>query len=689
MATDDTIRIYVGTDRSQLLAVPVLEYSIKRHTKAKVEVIPMLDLPVPTPKDPRNSQRTGFSFSRFCIPKLAGYKGKAIYMDADMLVFKDIEELWNIPFDGAKVIVQKEVKHQEETLHKHGAPKERKKQCAVMLLNCEELSWDIDEIIKGMDAEKYNYDQLMSELCILDESEVKYGVPFEWNSLEHWDNQTCLIHYTDVTTQPWTCCGNKNAYLWFSEVRRMINNGALSWSQIENEINLGYFRPSLIRDIKYRHLIPKFLHKLLDTKNSTTDKLSGYIPHKAVYEQKRIRNKAIKAYEAKLANEAKKKDSSLHVTGSSSAISHKETTLAKKLFFIANANIPTLQLSFINPLLNDIAEGNIATSLLTEAELKENFGSSIRSIESLDYSIKRISEFSPDAVIFCRYSGPHAKPLVEFCKTQGIPTIFHVDDDLLNVPMEIGEKKYAYHNNPKRLTAVETLLSRCDLVYCSNTRLENRFKQLGFDSNFYSGKIYSAGKVYREPSNEDAVKIGYMGFDHAHDFELVSGAIAQILTDFPTVTFELFGSIPLPAKLSSFGDRVKCIEPVKDYQEFMQKFASLGWNIAICPLSDTPFNAVKSNTKWVEYTSVGAAVVATKGTIYDDCCSQQCGLLADDSEWYEKIVELINDKNYRNELVRNAQNKLVENFSAEQLRAQILEVLSITKKSLPEEQLSA
>ena len=107
MESNETIRVFVGVDRSQLLAVPVLEYSIKRHTTAKVEVVPMLDLPVPKPQDPRNGQRTGFSFSRFCIPKLAGYRGKAIYMDADMLVFRDIRELWDIPFDGAKIIIQK------------------------------------------------------------------------------------------------------------------------------------------------------------------------------------------------------------------------------------------------------------------------------------------------------------------------------------------------------------------------------------------------------------------------------------------------------------------------------------------------------------------------------------------------------------------------------------------------------
>lgn len=300
MSEHDVISVYVGADRSQMLAVSVLEYSIKRHTTAKVEVMPMLDLPVPKPKDPRNGQRTGFSFSRFCIPKLAGYKGKAIYMDADMLVFKDIRELWSIPFDRAKVIIQQEVKFEEVTTAKIGAPQKRKKQCAVMLLDCEHLQWDIHGIITGMDERRYDYEQLMYDLCILNEADVKYGVPFEWNSLEYWDPTTRLIHYTDVYTQPWTAVNNKFGYLWFDEVRRMIDEGKLDAATVQREIDLGYFRPSLLRDILWRHRIPDFLHGLWDKRNAVVDKLAGYVPHKAVYEAKRERLKHIKEYEKML-----------------------------------------------------------------------------------------------------------------------------------------------------------------------------------------------------------------------------------------------------------------------------------------------------------------------------------------------------------------------------------------------------
>lgn len=304
MSSEETIRVYVGTDRTQLLAVSVLEHSIKRHTTAKVDVIPMLDLPVPTPEDPRNGQRTGFSFSRFCIPKLAGYQGKAIYMDADMLVFRDIRELWEIPFDEAKIVIQQEVKFEDVTTQKIGAPKKRKKQCAVMLLDCGRLDWNIESLVARMDKGEYDYEQLMYDMCILDEAEIKYGVPFEWNSLEHWDSETCLIHYTDVYTQPWTECGNEFGYLWFNEVRLMLVEKKLTEADIKKEIDFGYFRPSLLRDIKYRHLIPSFLHGWWDRKNVASDKASGYIKHQAVYEAKKARQKAIKEYEARMQAEA-------------------------------------------------------------------------------------------------------------------------------------------------------------------------------------------------------------------------------------------------------------------------------------------------------------------------------------------------------------------------------------------------
>lgn len=294
-------RVFVGADRTQALAVKVLEHSIKRHSSIDVEVAGMVDLPVREPKDPRNWQRTNFSFSRFCIPNLCDYSGRAAYMDADMLVFRDIAELWEIPFDGATIIIQESVETQ--VTEKVGAPSHRKKQCSVMLIDCEKARWEIEEIVDGFDEGRYDYDQLMSEMCILDESDVRYAVPFQWNSLEHHDANTRLIHYTDVYTQPWSSPFNELDHLWLDEVRLMLRNGSLTWAELQQEIDLGFFRPSLVRDLKYAQYVPRFLKKAWRYANKKLDDRAGYVPHKRVYERKRQRIAAQKEYEAKLAAE--------------------------------------------------------------------------------------------------------------------------------------------------------------------------------------------------------------------------------------------------------------------------------------------------------------------------------------------------------------------------------------------------
>lgn len=290
----EPVRVFVGADRSQALAIRVLEHSIKRHTALPVEIVPMVDLPIRAPRDVRNSQRTGFSFSRFAIPELAGFEGKAIYMDADMLVFKDIRSLWEIPFDGAKVVVQQEVKYQDLTTQKPGAPSSRRKQCAVMLLDCGRLDWKVDRIIDGLDRNDYDYEMLMYDLCLLREDEIKYGVPFEWNSLEYYDAETCLLHYTDVATQPWTSCRNAHGEHWFNEVRFMLEDGSLSIRDLEQEIALGYFRPSLLWDIRARPTIPSALLPVFDVVNGWLDKSKRYQPHREVYRAKQRRTLAAK-----------------------------------------------------------------------------------------------------------------------------------------------------------------------------------------------------------------------------------------------------------------------------------------------------------------------------------------------------------------------------------------------------------
>ena len=231
------IKVFVGTDIAQMAGVKVLEYSIKKYASMSVEVIPIDDSEVPVPKDPANRSKTGFSFSRLHIPKLCGYKGRGIYLDADMQVFTDIAKLWRAPFEGANVL------YSEQPTEKGRIP-----QYSVMLLNCSELNWDVNEIVQGFDDGKYDYRDIMYHLCLVPPSKKKPLLPFEWNSLEYYEKgKTCLIHYTDMPTQPWVSHDNKNGKIWYDCLREAIDCGFFAKEYLYEEIITGHVSPDLPR----------------------------------------------------------------------------------------------------------------------------------------------------------------------------------------------------------------------------------------------------------------------------------------------------------------------------------------------------------------------------------------------------------------------------------------------------------
>ena len=114
----------------------------------------------------------------------------------------------------------------------------------------------------------------------------------------------------------------------------------------------------------------------------------------------------------------------------------------ERLLIIANAKIPTVQLSFIKPLKKYIESGEIFIEMLTEEQMKETFGKRLKASHVLDWISQRITDANPTTAIFCRYSGPNVQKIVDGVNACGSSIIFHIDDDLLNVPVEIGQKKY-------------------------------------------------------------------------------------------------------------------------------------------------------------------------------------------------------------------------------------------------------
>ena len=144
-------------------------------------------------------------------------------------------------------------------------------------------------------------------------------------------------------------------------------------------------------------------------------------------------------------------------------------------------------------------------------------------------------------------------------------------------------KKHQMHNDPQRLETVRFLLDNADLVYASTKRLKRRFEAAGATTPISAGKIYCSGRVLTPAVERPVRKVGCMGVDKAADFEAILPAIVTYLRRYTNVAFELFGSIPKPAALNEFRDRITVLPSVRNYDDFLSAFAKREWDIGICP----------------------------------------------------------------------------------------------------------
>ena len=250
LMVESPMQVFVGTQEEQMLSVKVLEYSIRKYASMPVEVKPLYyevnkeKIQIPEPQNPKIKPRTPFSFQRFAIPALKHYQGRAIYLDSDMQVFRDIKELWLLPFHGADLLSVCEP-----------AESKRASQFSVMVINCEQLKWNVVDLVQDLERGKWTYKQFVLEMSPA--SKISPRIPEQWNDLERYtEGETALIHYTDMDSQPWLTTENPLGWLWCKELFNAIKEGFISEQFVREEVAKGWIRPSLVYQIKHGIIDP-------------------------------------------------------------------------------------------------------------------------------------------------------------------------------------------------------------------------------------------------------------------------------------------------------------------------------------------------------------------------------------------------------------------------------------------------
>jgi lipopolysaccharide biosynthesis glycosyltransferase len=217
------LKIFIGWDSRFPEPALVLEYSLKKHSSIPLDINFLKYEELDFNREPDPLASTEFTYTRFLVPHLCGFKGKAIFMDNDMLCFNDIKELDDLSMEGLTLRVVKHDHKPLTTTKMYGTPQTsypRKNWSSLMLMDCSKLTiWTKRVVETASGAYLHRFEDILDE-NIGDIDSV-------WNSLDMMDDKTKIIHYTDGG--PWfeNYVDHPHADIWFfyrdklkNEIRR-------------------------------------------------------------------------------------------------------------------------------------------------------------------------------------------------------------------------------------------------------------------------------------------------------------------------------------------------------------------------------------------------------------------------------------------------------------------------------------
>jgi hypothetical protein len=187
------LRIFIGWDSRFPEPADVLRYSLLKHSSVPLEIryLKLSELDFQRAVDPLAS--TEFTYTRFLLPHLCGFRGTALFLDNDMLCLADIREIAELEMRPYALRVVKHDYCPANTVKMYGCPQTsypRKNWSSMMLMNCERLRLWSKQVVETQTGAYLHRFQDIPDAAIGD-------LPKTWNTLDWMDETTKLIHYTN------------------------------------------------------------------------------------------------------------------------------------------------------------------------------------------------------------------------------------------------------------------------------------------------------------------------------------------------------------------------------------------------------------------------------------------------------------------------------------------------------------
>jgi hypothetical protein len=193
--------IFIGWDSRFPEPADVLAHSILEHASVPVCIRYLryaeLQRTYGFDRAPDPLASTEFTYTRFLVPFLMGYQGKALFLDNDMLCLADVAELDRMDMADYALRVVQHDHRPAETVKMYGCPQTsypRKNWSSLMLMDCSRLRLWTKAVVETASGAYLHRFQDIPDAAI-------GALPAEWNHLDRRDATTKLIHWT--SGGPW------------------------------------------------------------------------------------------------------------------------------------------------------------------------------------------------------------------------------------------------------------------------------------------------------------------------------------------------------------------------------------------------------------------------------------------------------------------------------------------------------
>ncbi len=351
-------------------------------------------------------------------------------------------------------------------------------------------------------------------------------------------------------------------------------------------------------------------------------------------------------------------------------------TAELRVLLFADAFGPSQAIPFELGLAAARARGAVAVRLVEEAAFAKDASEVQVQVRSL------FADTRPTVVVVSRLgSRPVWRAVRHEARRCGVPLVFHIDDDLFDLPVTLGLERYRLARQPGRLHTLYECLNDCDLTLTASPALAHRLERLGGHRRVMSMAIGSGAAppaVRRRAAHNGRLLIGYMGSaSHNDDLAMIAPAVNRVMESYGHVDVALFGSIARQPAAKLLTGRVTTHPAVLgDYAGFRRRLDELQFDIGLAPLRDIAFSRCKTLTKWVEYAEAGVVCVASDVEPYQPVFAANAALAARPDQWEAVLRQAVEDHSLRQEVVRNADRLLRNQFGWDQLERSVIAALS-------------